>query len=85
MTVKEYLRDIQSSNPTPATPGGPSFLDAMQDTAEIWNNNACVGYFLWAARAVGLSGQQIKDMLAAYEGAFETISVDEAAKIYEGS
>lgn len=83
MTVKEYLRGIQSSNLTSVTPGGPSFLEAVQDTAEIWSNNACAGYFLWAARAVGLSGQQIKDMLAAYEDAFETISVDEAAKIYE--
>ena len=46
MTVKEYLRGIQSSNLTSVTPGGPSFLDAMQDTAEIWSNNACAGYFL---------------------------------------
>ena len=84
MTVKEYLEGIQSVNLTSATPGGPSFLEAMQDTAEIWSNNACIGYFLWAARAVGLSSQQIKDMLGASEDAFETISVDEAAKIYEG-
>lgn len=83
MTVKEFLEGFQPANPTSATPGSPSLLETMQDVTEIWSNNACRGYFLWAARAVCLSGQQIKDMLAAYEDAFETISVDEAAKIYE--
>ena len=85
MTVKEYLEGIQSTNPTPAAPDDPGFLETMQDTVEIWSNSACYGYFLWAARAVRLSGQQIKDILAAYEDAFETISVDDAAKIYEAS
>lgn len=84
MTVKKYLEGLQVANLSLANPGGPRFLDTMQETAEIWSNNACLGYFLWAARAVGISGQQIEAMLEAYEEAFETVSVDEAAKIYEG-
>ena len=65
MTVKEYLESFQSANLTTATPGDPSFMETIQDAAEIWSNNACRGYFLWVARAVGLSSQQIRDMLNA--------------------
>lgn len=83
MTVKEYLEGLKDANITPSTPDSPSFMEAIQDAVEIWSNNACRGYFLWAARAVGLNSQQIKEMLEAYGEAFETISVDEAAKIYE--
>ena len=73
MTVKEYLESFRSANLTTATPGDPSFMEAIQDAAEIWSNNAYRGYFLWAARAVGLSSQQIRVMLKAYGEAFETM------------
>ena len=46
MTIKEYMRKVESAKMTPKDSAGASFTDAMMETTEIWSNDACVGYFL---------------------------------------
>ena len=45
MTIKEYMRKVESAKMTPKDSAGASFNDAMMETTEIWSNDACVGYF----------------------------------------
>ena len=55
MTIKDYMRKVESEKMTPKDSTGASFTDAMMETTEIWSNDACVGYFLRAAQIVGLA------------------------------
>jgi hypothetical protein len=54
MTIKDYMRKVESAKMTPKDSAGASFTDAMMENTEIWSNDACVGYFLRAAQIVGL-------------------------------
>ena len=44
MTIKDYMRKVESEKMTPKDSAGASFTDAMMETTEIWSNDACVGY-----------------------------------------
>ena len=54
MTIKDYMRKVESAKMTPKDSAGASFTDAIMENTEIWSNDACVGYFLRAAQIVGL-------------------------------
>ena len=54
MTIKDYMRKVESAKMTPKDSAGASFTDAMMENTEIWSNDACVGYFLRVAQIVGL-------------------------------
>lgn len=82
MTIKEYLRGVEAAKIVPTASGGMSFTDAMKEATEIWNNDACMGYFLRAAQIAELDQDTTRKVLEAYRAAFEEISVDEAADIY---
>lgn len=57
-------------------------MEAMQETAEIWSADASKGYFLCAAQAAGLEKDVIHEVLRAYRGTFEDLSVDMAAELF---
>lgn len=82
MTVKEYLSGIEQAKLTLTEPDGKTFADAMAESAELWSNEACKGYFLQAARIAGIDQSVIREILRAYNEVFETITVNEAAAIY---
>ena len=82
MTIKDYMRKVESAKMTPKDSAGASFTDAMMETTEIWSNDACVGYFLRAAQIVGLDQAGTKKVVEAFNTAFDGTSVDEAADIY---
>lgn len=82
MTVKEYLSGIEQAKLTLTEPDGKTFADAMAESAELWSNEACKGYFLQAARIAGIDQSVIREVLRAYNEVFETITLDEAAEIY---
>lgn len=82
MTVKEYLSGIEQAKLTLTEPDGKTFADAMAESAELWSNEACKGYFLQAARIAGIDQSVIREVLRAYNEVFETITLDEAAAIY---
>ena len=82
MTIKDYMRKVESEKMTPKDSAGASFTDAMMETTEIWSNDACVGYFLRAAQIVGLDQADTIKVVEAFNTAFDGTSVDEAADIY---
>lgn len=82
MTVKEYLSGIEQAKLTLTAPDGKTFADAMAESAELWSNDACKGYFLQAALVAGIDQSVIKEILRAYKEVFETLTVDEAAATY---
>ena len=82
MTIKDYMRKVESAKMTPKDSAVASFTDAMMETTEIWSNDACVGYFLRAAQIVGLDQADTKKVVEAFNTAFDGTSVDEAADIY---
>ena len=51
MTIKEYMRKVESAKMTPKDSDGASFTDAMMETIEIWSNDACVGGMAGASDA----------------------------------
>ena len=77
MTIKDYLQKVKSANLNET-----GFIDAMMEATEIWSNDACEGYFIRAAQLAGLNQDTIKDVLNAFNTAFEEVSIDEAANIY---
>lgn len=77
MTIKDYLQKVKSANLNET-----GFTDTMMEATEIWSNDACEGYFLRAAQLVGLNQDTIKNVLSAFNTAFEEVSIDDAADIY---
>ena len=82
MTIKDYMRKVESAKMTPKDSAGASFTDAMMENTEIWSNDACVGYFLRVAQIVGLDQVDTRNVVEAFNTAFDGTSVDEAADIY---
>ena len=66
MTIKDYMRKVESEKMTPKDSAGASFTDAMMETTEIWSNDACVGYFLRAAQIVGLDQADTRKVVEAF-------------------
>jgi hypothetical protein len=52
---------------------------------ESWSNSACCGYALFAAKSLGYSKEQIRDLISALNAAFGNHSVEEAKCKYEHS
>ncbi|WP_408976316.1 hypothetical protein [Paenibacillus jiagnxiensis] len=48
-----------------------------------WSNEACLGYFILAARRLGYSRNEIIDLVRAIKGQFDEKTIDEASKAYE--
>lgn len=71
MTVSEFLAKFP-----------PSEKAQMMDLAEIWSNDAARGYAIAAMEAAGLQREQIIKVLAEFHGAFEDLTLDEAAQTY---
>lgn len=52
---------------------------------EEWSNNACMGYAILAAKALGYSEEQIKQLVAAIYFEFDFKTVEEAKDVYNKS
>lgn len=74
MTVTDFLADIRET-------GNKAFEAEMQNTVNIWSNEACRGYCIAAMKAAGFTREQISKAVEELPAAFEDISVDDAAKI----
>jgi predicted transcriptional regulator len=77
MTITAYLQKMNQAT------DNSSLLEAMQDTTDIWSNNACKGYAISAAIAAGLDKQQTGRLIDALEAAFDEMTVDEAERLYQ--
>ena len=84
MTIKAFIESMEKANLKPGNPEHGSFSEVMQETTDIWSNNACKGYAISAAIAAGLDKNQTARLIDAMRAAFEEMTVDEAAAFYEG-
>lgn len=50
-----------------------------------WSNNACLGYAIFGAQALGFSEEQTKNLVRAIYREFDFKTIDEARKVYEQS
>ena len=84
MTIKDYMRKVESAKMTPKDSAGASFTDAIMENTEIWSNDACVGYFLRAAQIVGLDQADTRKVVEAFNTAFDGTSVGYLLQILSG-
>ena len=78
MTVKEYREKCLAR-------GDKNFYEFMETALEIWSNDACIGYMIVAAQDASLNQEQIRSLVSEAKGAFDTLSLDEAAERYRHS
>ncbi len=82
MTIKDYLDDLQKKCDNIKTSDGKKLSEAMAECTSVWDNDACRGYLIAAAKRLKMSREKIKSLLNVIEFAFSDYTVDEAAKIY---
>ena len=75
MTISEFLNRVPKMR---STDGTTTLRQAMMDTVDIWSNEACEGYCLWAMRRAGLSQDQIAAVISELHEGFRTVSVEAA-------
>ena len=80
MTIKKYLDGLKKQGFI--GPDGKSLSDAMQETVEIWSNDACMGYCVAAMQAAGYGKTQITQVLREMGGLFDSCTLSEAEQEY---
>ncbi len=72
MTLNEYRAQCKE----------PGLFNFLCDALEIWQNDACIGYAIEAARQIDLAPQQIHDLVIALIDRMDATTTDEAAALY---
>lgn len=86
MKVSEYLEKVERlTAEKPGKPARPALAKAMLKNTSIWDNDACRGYALVAARLIGLDEGQIDQLMCAMLAAFGDYSQDLAAELFRES
>lgn len=80
---KTYTVEVRSIEPKKASREELERFIAM--TREDWSNNSCLGYAIAACRDLGMSNDQIQDLVNCMKYAFDMKTLEEARRIYEGS
>jgi hypothetical protein len=52
---------------------------------EEWSNNACFGYVILGAKALGYTDEQIKQLVRSIRFEFDMHTVEEAKEVYNKS
>lgn len=74
MTVKEFLEKL-AEQPLAS-------IHLAMDGAELWSNEACMGYTISACMAAGISEGQEEALMEALKTALDNMTLDEAEEIY---
>lgn len=82
MTIKNYLDGLKKNDDKFTNPNGLKLSDTMEQCTDIWDNGACRGYLIAAAKRLKMSREKIISLLNVIDFAFSDYTVDEAAKIY---
>lgn len=81
MTIKEFASGFPAEKEK-------QIIAEMVKTADIWNNQACMGYCIKAARMTGIPEEQISIMVTALDilmNGADSMSVEEAQQIFRES
>lgn len=82
MTIKDYLDELREMDENYKTSDGKKLSETMEECTSIWDNDACRGYLIAAAKRLKMSREKIISLITVIEYAFSDYTVDEAAKIY---
>ncbi len=82
MTIKDYMDDLRKLDDKYKTSDGEKFSESMAQCTSVWDNDACRGYLIAAAKRLKMSHEKILSLLGTIDVAFSNYTVDEAAKIY---
>lgn len=82
MTIKDYLDDLQKLDDKFKCSDGKKYSETMAECTSVWDNDACRGYLMTAAKRLKMSREKIVALLDAIDLAFSDLTQDEAAKIY---
>ena len=78
MTINEYLAALDKL--PHKTRDGKTIAERAGDFAQIWSNDACIGYALGAMERAGLDKQTQKKVRRRLHWLFNDWTVDEAAQ-----
>lgn len=82
MTIKEYLDDAKTLDDRMICASGKLYSETMAESMDIWSNDACRGYLLYACESLDIDEKTRRALLNELRYAFDFHSVDEAAKHY---
>ena len=84
MTVQELLDKLEKE-PMVAAPEEwrEDYKKIVLSAMEVWSGNSCKGYTLTAARAIGLDKDTRRALLEEMGAAFDEMTLEEAAALYE--
>ena len=82
MTIKNFLDRLKENDDKFTNPDGLKLSETMEQCTEIWSNDACRGYLLAAAKQLKMQRKLIEAMIAELRFQFDTLSVDDAEKLY---
>lgn len=82
MTIKDYMDDLRKLDDKYKTSDGEKFSKSMAACTSVWDNDACRGYLIAAAKRLKISREKILSLLGTIDVAFSDYTVDAAAKIY---
>lgn len=78
MTISEFKKTMPNSESTEKE----DFFDFMSDATEIWSNNACMGYVLYALEHMKKDNKEIEAVLQEIKACFNNYTLDEADNHY---
>lgn len=82
MTIKDYVDDLQKLDDKFKWGDGKKYSEGMIECTSVWDNDACRGYLIAAAKRLKMSREKILSLLGTIDAAFSDLTQDEAAKIY---
>lgn len=82
MTIKDYMDDLRKLDDKYKTSDGEKFSESMAACTSVWDNDACRGYLIAAAKRLKMSREKILSLLGTIDAAFSDLTQDEAAKVY---
>ena len=83
MTIKVYMEKAHAADKG-LTPVGHTkpWAEAMEESTDIWSNEACMGYAVKAMEYLNMERDAISEVLTRMGWAFSDMTVDEAAQHY---
>ena len=81
MTVKEFMERLKMLDAEGyRAADGTSVSDGIGNAAEIWSNNACIGYCIIAMENAGFNQKQIQAVVEKFNEAFDWTTLEEAER-----
>ena len=82
MTIKEYLDKAKELDDKFINRNGKLYSETVTETTDIWSNDACRGYLLYACESLNIDEKTRQALLSELRHAFDDYTTDQAEKHY---